>query len=396
MKHGKAELKVALIHNVISPYRHPLFEKLSEKVDLKVYYCSDWLHPCKWDLWPRKYCYQFKVLSRMSIKTPIGEFSLNPSIMKELLKNRPHVLIITSYTDPTTWLAFVMGRLLSIPIIHWTEGTKEPNSFLGLLTKPLRIFFVKKPDAIVVPGRMSKDYYISLGVEAERVFIAPNAIDNELFVNISDKCTIGKDQLKEKLDFCGKILILYVGQLIERKGLKYLLQAYSKIEKERDDVALLVLGRGPQESDLRNIADLLGIRRFKIMRPGLRLEELIALYSAADIFILPTLEDVWGFVINEAMVCRLPIIATQAAQAAQEMIRSGENGYLIKAACSEELYCAIKSLIYNPELRKQMGKKSNEIIRHEFDVSLMVQGFLSSIEYCTMDMPKCFQQKDIE
>jgi glycosyltransferase involved in cell wall biosynthesis len=95
------------------------------------------------------------------------------------------------------------------------------------------------------------------------------------------------------------------------------------------------------------------------------------------------LEDIWGFVINEAMACGLPVISTHASQAATEMIRLGENGYIIKPADSNELYDALKNLIIDPELRRRMGEKSREIVMQEFDLSAMVQGFLSAIEYCS-------------
>jgi glycosyltransferase involved in cell wall biosynthesis len=348
-----------------------------------VFYCSNWLHPCNWDSWPRAYHYPYKVLPKISVRTHLGEFYLNPTIVFELIKLKPDVLIINGYTDPTTWFAFAVARLLKIPIIHWTEGIKEPNSVLGKMTRPLRMLFIKKPDAVVVPGKLSKDYVTSFGVESSKVFFAPNAIDNGLFVRISDRCAASKHSFKDQLGLSDEIIILYVGQLIERKGLKYLLQAYSRIEKERDDIALLVLGRGPQESNLRNLADFLGIRRFKIMRPGLRLEELIAIYSAADIFVLPTLEDVWGFVINEAMICGLPVVSTRSSQAALEMVHSGENGYVIKEGDSEELYVALKNLIRDPTERERMGSRSKEIAMNRFAISHMVEGFLSAIKYCT-------------
>jgi hypothetical protein len=150
-------VKVILIHNTVAPYRHPLFEELSKKVDLMVYYCSVKHSLCEWDLWPRKYDYKYKVLSRVFVKTPIEELSLNPSILKEVIRNKPDVMVISGYTDLTTWFAFAVAKLLKIPIIYWTEGIREPRSILGVITRPLRIFFVERSNAIIVPGKLSKD-----------------------------------------------------------------------------------------------------------------------------------------------------------------------------------------------------------------------------------------------
>jgi len=373
--------KLAIVHNTIAPYRHPLFESLSQDLDLMVYYCSVKHSSRKWDLWPRKYDYEYKILPRIPLRTPLGYQSLNLSIIKELILNKPHVLILSSYTDPTTWLALAIAKLLKIPLIYWTEGIKEPQSILGKISRPLRTLFIKKSGSIIVPGRLSKNYVFSLEANAEKVFIAPNVVDNELFIKMSEEFRPRKDELKSQLGLKGKIIVLYVGQLIKRKGVEYLLHAYRKLEQEQDNIALLVVGSGPSEYYLKELANALKIKNVQFISSGLNLRDLAKFFSTADIFVLPTLEDLWGFVINEAMACGLPIVATSASQAAHEMIHSGENGYLVKEASSEELYYAIKKIVTNSELRKQMGEKSREIIKREFEVSQMLQGFLLAIKY---------------
>jgi glycosyltransferase involved in cell wall biosynthesis len=381
-------VKLAIVHNTITPYRHPLFETLSQDLDLIVYYCSVKHSSRKWDLWPRNYDYKYKILPRIPLKTPIGDQSLNFSIVKELVSNRPHVLILSDYTDPTTWLALTVAKLLNIPLIYWTEGIKEPQSILGKISRPLRTLFIKKSDSIIVPGRLSKNYVFSLGANAEKVFIAPNTIDNGLFIRISKELRSCKIELKNQLGFKDKVVLLYVGQLIKRKGVEYLLYTYEKLEQEQDNIALLIVGSGPSESFLKELAISLKIRNVKFIGSGLSSRELVQVFSIADLFVLPTQEDLWGFVINEAMACGLPIVATRASQAAQEMIRYGENGYVVKEADSVELYNALENLIRDSELRGKMAEGSREIVEQEFDVLHMVAGFLSAIKYCTNGIRK--------
>ena len=377
-------IKVAIVHNTIAPYRHPLFERLSETVDLTVYYCSMKHTSRNWDLWPRNYNYRYKILPRI----PIRELSLNPSIVKERALNRPHVLVLGGYVDPTMWLAFAMSKLLKIPVIYWTEGIKEPKSILGMITRPLRTLFVKKASAVVVPGKLSRSYIIGLGADVEKVFIAPNTIDNELFVEVSRKYQSDKEGLKGQLGLKGKVVILYVGRLVKGKGITFLFEAYSKLKSQINYIALVIVGYGKLYNILRKLCQEKRINDAIFTGAIVNHRQLIKYYSVADIFVLPTLEDVWGFVINEAMACGLPIVATRASQAAREMIRSGENGYIIKEADSKELYNVLKKLVYNSRLRKKMGEKSGEIVRREFDVSRMVEGFLSAIKYCTKGMRK--------
>lgn len=331
----------------------------------------------EWELWPRKYDYDYKILPGLRFR----EFSFNISILKELISNRPNVIVSGGYTDPTIWLAFATATFLRIPLIHWTEGIKEPRSALGMITRPLRLFFLQKTMAVIVPGRLSKNYVASLGIGVERISVAPNTIDNDLFISASQEYQSCKGELKARLGFEGKIVFLYVGQFVKRKGLEYLLYAYAKIERERDDVALVLVGSGPMEIQLKKLVYSLKLKYVSFIRSGLRLDDLIRLYSTADIFVLPTLEDIWGFVINEAMACRLPVIATRASQGAQEMIRSGKNGYVVKEANANELYEAFRKLVYNAELREKMARKSQDIVTSEFNVKNMVSGFARAISY---------------
>lgn len=133
--------------------------------------------------------------------------------------------------------------------------------------------------------------------------------------------------------------------MIERKGMGYLLNAYAKIKKEFPNTALLFLGSGPSEFNLRSLSNYLELRDFKIIQSGLSLNELVSFYSVADLFVLPTLEDVWGFVINEAMACGLPVISTKACQASYEQIINVKTGLIVKETDTKELYLALKRMV---------------------------------------------------
>jgi len=290
-------------------------------------------------------------------------------------------VIIGGYVDPTMWLALFTAKLLRIPVIYWTEGMKEPQTLLGALTRPVRILFVKKADAIIVPGKLSKRYVISLGASPDKVFIAPNSIDNDLFIRLSQRFLPLKEKIKDELNLSNKIVILTVAQLIKRKGLEFLIQAYAMLERERKETALVIVGSGPLRQHLEELSKSLGVKSIKFIPSGLKLEELVKLYCAADVFVLPTLEDIWGFVINEAMACGLPVVSTTASQAALEMIRPGENGYIVEPARVDQLSLALKILVLNKTSRKKMGERSREIIVKEFGVLNTLLGFLNAIKY---------------
>jgi glycosyltransferase involved in cell wall biosynthesis len=301
--------------------------------------------------------------------------------MFELVRNRPDILVIGEYVNPTIWLAFMIAKLFGVVIIYWTEGMREPRTVLGIVSRPLRKLLAIESDAIVVPGRMSRRYVISLGANASKVFIAHNSIDLTLFGERSDRYRARRNALRDGLGLGSKTVLLCVSQLIERKGLIYLIRAYKRLEEIYEDVALLIIGSGASKQGLIKMANSIGVKNLRVIEPGLSLDELVKFYSISDYFVLPTLEDLWGFVINEAMACGLPVISTKGAQAAIEMIQPGENGYLVETADENALYLTISNLIQDKTLVKSMSEKSKYMSRTIFSTVLMKRQFTKAFRY---------------
>jgi len=373
--------RIAIVHNIVAPYRHPAFEKISEdpRLEVTVYYCS-WGYPGRiWDAFPRKYQYKYKFLHGATMK---GLF-FNPGIIFELIKNRFDAIIIGEWMYVTMQIAFIMGKLLRIPVLLWTEGIREPWSFAGSVTKAVRMLLIQKADAVVVPGNMSKDYVVSMGAHKSKVIIAPNTIDNEFFIKLGSEYKKSKERLKKELQLKTQKVVLCVGQLIERKGVDILVRAYGRLRHEYKGVTLVLIGSGPLSDHLRNMCRSGNISDVRFIGSGLELKDLIKYYAIADFFVFPTLFDVWGFVVNEAMASGLPVISTKNAQAAREMIREGENGYIINGGSEEELYLAMKKLLDSEELER-MGRKSLEIVNAEFSPLLMKEAFVKAIHYALL------------
>ena len=372
----------------MTPYRHIFFEELSKIVNLTVCYLSKTESGRSWQIWPRNYSYNYYIIRA-------NKYLVNLNFIKLFLE-KPDIIILSGYNDPIIILMFFKALLFKIPFIYWTEGISEPHSLrfasrararaLGLITRPLRVFLVKKSRAIVVPGKISKNYVNSLGADLSKVFIAPNAIDNELFFDISNKYLKQKKELKEKLGLENKIIILYVGRIIKIKGPQILLEVYKKIFKNYNNIVLVFVGSGNLLESLKEICIKKGINNVIFTGSINNYKNLIGYYSISDIFVMPTFYDLWGFVINEAMTCGLPIISTYESQAASEMLHSGENGYIIKAGDEDELYKDIIKLISDSNMRVKMGEKSKDIVKNQYNVKKMTKGFLYAIKYILGDV----------
>lgn len=387
--------KVALIHNIISPYSVSFFERLSRHpaVDLFVYFCAK-THKERKDIWDISESdkFNYTVLSGITLESyrlVYLIYHINPSIIPRLIRGKYDVVIIGGCNDFITQAAFVTSKLLKTPVILWSEGIKSSQwpgdiksaqSLLVKVASPLTKFITKKVDAIVVPGTMSRDFYIGEGARKKKVFIAPNALDDEMFMQQGSKFKGGKETVKRGLGIRNKKVILYVGQLIERKGVRYLIEAYNQLKRDYDDACLVIIGDGPLRKELEGICaegDIKGVH----FTGNKSQRELPKYYSIADLFVLPTLEDIWGLVVNEAMACGLPVISTIAAGCSVDLIIPGENGFIVDEANVDQLSSAMKKIILDENLARKMGRKSLEIIKGRHNLNKMVDGFTSAIEY---------------
>ncbi len=100
----------------------------------------------------------------------------------------------------------------------------------------------------------------------------------------------------------------------------------------------------------------------------------------ADIFVLPSSEEVWGLVINEAMVCGLPVVVSDRVGSNADLIKPGENGFIFRSGDINALVDSLEKIIKDPELAKSMGRKSKKIIK-SFTIPKRVQVFQKAISF---------------
>jgi glycosyltransferase involved in cell wall biosynthesis len=200
-----------------------------------------------------------------------------------------------------------------------------------------RIYFrtvLKKTfDYAWVPGRKSKEFLIYLGMEPKAVFEGVYCPDEELF-----NCS------QFEGDRSG---LLFVGQLIPRKGIKNLITACSNEWLKKN---LTIIGGGILENDVKQS----GIKYIGRQSP----QQLANAYSNALAVILPSVVDHWGMVLSEAAACGCILIATKECGAAFDLIRHGENGYILHSNSPENI---VESIEWLSSLSKQKILKAQKI-----------------------------------
>lgn len=250
----------------------------------------------------------------------------------------------------------IIWKSSSTPIVahyhHWDEPT-SPLEYLYLPSSH-QLWFrcYNLADRIIAVSNYAGNDIISRGVDSKKVRVVHNG------VNIGD--FIGDYESIRPQGWSH--VLLYVGPLTERKGIKYLLQSLPSILEEIPDIGLWIVGGG-DSNELIEIAKRLGVDdnvKFEGFVPD---EDLSNYYQSADVFVFPSLKEGFGMVLLEAMACSLPVVASDTT-AIPEVI--GSAGQLVPPKDPNSLSKAIREILANPELQQQMESESVNRIKNMF------------------------------
>ncbi len=372
--------KIILINNIPYPPILPFLQKIDREKNIlfKVYFLNDFKKYLKNS--NDKFSFEYEIFPGIaSLGTILSDFFLSPFVFGKLFFENFDVLVIDGWAYASSWVALFVCKLKEKPIIVWAGSTANEKSWQRSFSLPLVKFFLKQSSAFLAYGTRSRDYLISLGARPTKIFIAYNTVDTNLFLSEFKKWKEKRLWMKKEIGIRTKTVILYVGQLIRRKGIKYLLKAYQDLRKEFNDISLLIVGEGTQEQELKRL-----IRQKKIK--GARFVTKVSwiqtakYYAVADIFVLPSSEEVWGLVINEAMVCGLPVVVSDRVGSNADLIKPGENGFIFRSGDINALVDSLEKIIKDPELAKSMGRKSKKIIK-SFTIPKRVQVFQKAISF---------------
>ena len=373
-------IKVAFLTEIIAPYRIPVLNYLSINplIELQVIFLSETESRRAWRIPKEQINFRYQVLQGFVLtrRYQDGPIFLNPSIITTLLINKYDCLIVGGYNHPSYWIALAYSRINSIRCLLWSESTLKEKRSQNSIKENFKRFLVKQASGYIVPGTAQAEYLVNLGISSKSICIAPNSVDSSFFSKNTQKLKPQKEQIKQELGLKGPVL-LYVGRLLDDKGIPELLCAFEQICQKYSSVNLVLVGDGPDKEKYANECrrqELKGV----LFTGFLEQEALPKYYLIADIFIFPTRSDPWGLVLNEAMLAGLPIICSSAAGAVDDLVKPEENGFIHEPGDVTGIVKYICCLLQNKELREQMGERSSQIIAN-YTPEKMAQSFVKAI-----------------
>ena len=344
---------VLFLTNYPSPYRVHFFDELGKYMDVTVLY-SDRVEDMKHRNadWFEEGEHGFRAV-RLTPKVRIGRRYLCFDVLP-WLKKQYDAIVVCGYSSPTAVLAMAYLRLCRIPFYMEVDG--------GLVRQDGKLkHFVKKSLVCMAnrwlsTGVHTTGYLIHYGAREERITHYPFSSLYErdfLEVPVSRQ---EKEVLRRELDIPEKQMILAIGQMIHRKGFDVLLKAAKDLDPE---TGIYFVG-GEAKEEYWKLREELGLKNVHFL--GFQKKERLAqYYKAADVFVLPTREDIWGLVINEALAYGLPTITTDRCVAGLELIEDGINGYVVPVEDADALAEKIQAVLASD--LEQMGKAALEKVR---------------------------------
>ena len=248
--------------------------------------------------------------------------------------------------------AYFSKKLLQIPYIIYGRGSDFRFPWISKMG--IMQLSIRNADAIIA---LTQDMKVKMeSFYKGEIKVIPNGIELERFIK--------KEKLTNKIK--QNKTIIYVGSLISLKGVNYLIKAIDIVNKKYKNIRLLIIGEGEDRIILENMVkdlQLDNVVKFTGLIPNTELPNYLQM---GDIFVLPSLSEGFPNVLLEAMAAGLPIISTNVC-GLSEIIKDGENGYLVDPRNHEILAEKILFLVQNPKIQERISNNNlKEIMKYSW------------------------------
>jgi len=357
--------RLLVISEIIAPYRIPVFNALALQpgIELHVVFLAE-SDPTlrQWPVYKQEIEFSYEVLPNFRRRVGGQNVLLNREVSRALCRFSPTCILVGGYNYLASWQALGWARSRKVPLLLWVESTNRDNRAGLRMVEFLKTAFMRRCDGFVVPGKSSSDYLNSYGVPQQAIFTAPNAVDTELFSQLAAMARRHGPVHRRKHQLPSRFF-LFAGRLVREKGVLDLLEAYGRLQPVmRSEIGLVFAGDGPLRPELTLRAAKIqpGAVRFVGFLPR---ESLADHYALAEGLVFPTRSDTWGLVVNEAMACGLPVIVSDAAGCAADLVDDAWNGRTVPAGDVDQLVSAMAQLASDTTTASMMGEHRRQRVQ---------------------------------
>jgi glycosyltransferase involved in cell wall biosynthesis len=365
------------------------------KLDILAAYCSlqgaqpemdpDFGREVAWDI-PLLDGYPWVQVPNRSLRPGLGRFFglLNLGLWKKVRAgNFDAVVILTGYRYAAFWIAALAAKSKGLPILFGTDAHHiAPRDGRDWKMKFKKLFWPRLygfADVVIVPSTGGVNLMHSLGVPSGRVVLTPYSVDNQWWTeqsaDVNPSAVRAEWQIPEDAS-----VVLFCAKLQPWKRPHDLLRAFAKANVK--GAYLVFAGDGPLRASLETEARTLGIAERARFLGFVNQSGLPRVYTASDLFVLPSEYEPFGVVVNEAMLSGCAVIVSDQVGARFDLVRNGETGYVFPMGNIDALAALLADLLPAREKLQQMGslarqrmadwspKQNIEGVIHAIDVAL--------------------------
>ncbi|MCF3648440.1 glycosyltransferase family 4 protein [Synoicihabitans lomoniglobus] len=293
-----------------------------------------------------------------------------------LIEHEIRVAFLPSYWPARSLALLLAGGISGVRLVMMNEshaGTAQASGWQRWIKRRLLGFF----QAALVGGEPHRRHFITEGMRPESIFTGYDAVDNPYYADRTDVW-----RSKGRPAGLPRRYLLSLGRFVAKKNLSALIQAYAAaFVGALEPPALVMVGSGEEQLKLVELATQCGVSVVQAQEVDLeqdcvearngpvvyfygfrQIQESALFYAFADIFVLPSLYEEWGLVVNEAMACGLPVLVSKSVGCAEDLVEFGGNGYTFDPANALELAEKLRLVCDDHELRERMGQRSRALV----------------------------------
>jgi glycosyltransferase involved in cell wall biosynthesis len=357
-----ARLRITFLAVIPSPYMVDLFDAMYQdpRFHLRVHYLEKPAAAAPGVYWEEKPLPPYaSVLPGASFSFCGARIHVNRGLFQVLVRDQPDLVVVLGYQSITYQLAMYWLSIQRIPWVFWGEipGFVKRRLFGGMLRWLALRPVARLPDGIAAIGSRAAAVYLKITKRRRPVWNIPYYSRTDALLDIArltppTACPSGRAEAH----------FLFCGQIIGRKGVDLLLRAFCQVAKEHQNIQLTLVGEGPLRASLA--ASVPEAIRQRVKWAGFKeVDELARYFGSANVFVLPSLHDGWGVVINQAVSAGMAVIASDAVGAGADLVADRVNGIIFPSQDEQALTAALRFFADHPEAIAEFGRVSRERAR---------------------------------
>lgn len=351
--------RVALLTNIPTPYRLPWYEELSRHCDLLVVFDDHAERNRKWTIPEEKLAFPHVFAGGTTItyrrkRRDIGlederYLQVRYGIVPALRKFKPDAIVSTEM-GPRTLQALAYSQIAGVPLIIWWEGTPHTEGWVGKGKVAVRKLLVRKAKRFWSNGAESTALLRDYGASPDDVDEGMTGVETEVYARKTKDFLPERSRLRSEMGLEG-VVFLFVGQLVERKGIDHYLKALGELyDSGLRGWSAVFVGSGPLDGKLRD---------WRAEHPDVPVvasgfvqpDELPKFYAIGDVFVLPTLDDNWSLVVLEAAAAGLPQLFSVYNGGTSDLLSDERMGRAIDPFKTPQFVANLEHYVRNPPAR---------------------------------------------